>query len=520
MLLGLDDAAPGPRRFEDIPLIALGDAAPSFGDARATNLYNLHDHIVRVAAAPVVGTDGAPSGEVYLLQDLTSEVAMDRAKTNFIATISHELRTPLTVLGGNSELLLRNLVGPITDEQRSLIETMRKHTLTMTALLNNVIMIAGLESGTLTFDIAPVALDAVLKDTLWSIRAQVAAKGLALVVTLPDKLPRIMADSHQLRSALQQLLDNARRYTDAGTIQIRAGRQGDYVRIDISDTGRGIGPELSEQLFTRFSRGAEGINSAERGIGLGLVIARQLVEQQGGSLWLDQTSECGSTFSLMILVLMKTTTTTASQRRPRRQMLWLLVLSALLLGLLGVCGVSQLVLRLLTPYGMIYPHSLLAMYGADYRPWNPDDIALPPLNPQAAQAAERDLFDAVAGGLGSLSGVVPVAILPPGPADIVQAALQPTPTPTVATPTPTSTAMPPTPDTDSDATAETSTERVPETATVGAPTPAPTGAAATASVPTATDLPLATAPTATDIPISTPTLARHQHACADHAHTD
>lgn len=299
-LLGLDEAAPGPRRFEDIPLIALGDTAPTFGETRATNLYNLLDHIVRVAAAPVLSSDGEPIGDVYLLQDLTSEVAMDRAKTNFIATISHELRTPLTVLGGNSELLLRNLIGPITDEQRLLIETMRKHTLTMTALLNNVIMIAGLESGTLTFDIEPVALDDVLKDTLWSIRAQVAAKGLELAVTLPDTLPRILADSHQLRSALQQLLDNARRYTAAGTIHIRASRQGDSVRIDISDTGQGISPDLAEQLFTRFSRGEEGINSAERGIGLGLVIARQLIEQQGGALWLDQTSECGSTFSLTL----------------------------------------------------------------------------------------------------------------------------------------------------------------------------------------------------------------------------
>jgi signal transduction histidine kinase len=299
MLLGLADDAPVPRRFEDIPLIPLGDSAPTFGEARATDLYNLHDHIVRVAAAPVLG-DEIQIGDVYVLQDMTSEVAMDRAKTNFMATISHELRTPLTVLGGNSELLLRNLVGPISDEQRILIETMRKHTLTMTALLNNVILIAGLESGSLTVDIEPVALSGILNDTLWSIRAQVVAKGLSLVVTVPDDLPRILADTHQLRSALHQLLDNARRYTDSGTIRIQASRQGDQVRVDISDTGRGIAPDLLDHLFTHFTRGSEGINSTERGIGLGLAIARQLIEQQGGTLWLDTTSEQGSTFSLTL----------------------------------------------------------------------------------------------------------------------------------------------------------------------------------------------------------------------------
>jgi signal transduction histidine kinase len=300
LLLGLADDAPAPRRFEDIPLVPLGDAAPTFGETRATDLYELHDHIVRVAAAPVLGDDEARIGDVYVLQELTSEVAMDRAKTNFIATISHELRTPLTVLGGNSELLLRNLVGPISDEQRMLIETMRKHTLTMTALLNNVIVIAGLESGTLTFEIEPVALGDVLSDTLWSIRAQVAAKGLTLVVAIPENLPRILVDSHQLRSALHQLLDNARRYTNLGTIHIQASQQGEQVRVDISDTGSGISPELFEHLFTRFTRGSEGINSAERGIGLGLAIARQLIEHQGGALWLDSTSEHGSTFSITL----------------------------------------------------------------------------------------------------------------------------------------------------------------------------------------------------------------------------
>ena len=72
------------------------------------------------------------------------------------------------------------------------------------------------------------------------------------------------------------------------------------MRVDISDTGCGIGPDLNEHLFTRFTRGSEGINSAERGIGLGLAIARQLIERQGGSLWLDSTSEQGSTFSFTL----------------------------------------------------------------------------------------------------------------------------------------------------------------------------------------------------------------------------
>jgi signal transduction histidine kinase/HAMP domain-containing protein len=299
-LLGLGEAEAGPRRFEDIPLRPFDQTALTFGEPRAADLFTLNERIVRVAAAPVLGDDGMRLGDVYVFQDLTSEVAIDRAKTNFIATISHELRTPLTVLSGNAELLLRHLAGPLNDDQRMLIESMRKHSLTMTSLLNNVITIAGLESGTLDFDLEPLNLGSVLEGMLWPIQTAIAAKGLDLVVNIPHDLPEIVADQQQLRMVLHQLLDNARRYTDSGSISVCASQGDRYVRVDISDTGRGISPDYCEHLFTRFSRGSEGINSAERGIGLGLAIAKELIERQGGTIWLEHTSNHGSTFSFTI----------------------------------------------------------------------------------------------------------------------------------------------------------------------------------------------------------------------------
>src|SRR5262249_47329014 len=91
-----------------------------------------------------------------------------------------------------------------------------------------------------------------------------------------------------------------RRYTDQGSVSVRATQEDNVVRVDISDTGRGISPDFCEHLFTRFARGAEGINSAERGIGLGLAIARELIERQQGAIWLDHTSDHGSTFSFTL----------------------------------------------------------------------------------------------------------------------------------------------------------------------------------------------------------------------------
>jgi len=299
-LLALEDGQAAPRRFEDLPLEPFDSTSWAFGGARSPELYKLGERIVRLNSASVRGDDGVALGDVYVLQDLTSEVAVDRAKTNFIATISHELRTPLMVLGGTSELLLRNLAGPIPEDQRTLLEAMRKNAQTVTALLNNVITIAGLESGTLHMVVEPVDLGAALESVLWPIRKAITLKGLELIVDIPDDLPELLADETHLRIVVQQLLDNARRYTESGTVKLTARVTDQMVRVDISDTGYGISAEFWEHLFTRFARGSEGINSSERGIGLGLAIARELVERQGGKIWLERTSSYGSIFSFTL----------------------------------------------------------------------------------------------------------------------------------------------------------------------------------------------------------------------------
>ncbi|MEO7912528.1 MAG: ATP-binding protein, partial [Roseiflexaceae bacterium] len=299
-LIGLAVDAEPPSHFDAIPLMPLSEAALSFGAERAPNLFTLRDRIVRLSSAPVADDTGVQLGNVYVLQDLTSEVAIDRAKTNFMATISHELRTPLTVMNGSSDLLLRELSGPLTDEQRTLVGSIYKNAVSMTSLLNNVITLASLDSGTLAVDIEQVDLNQLVNDLLWSHRKMIATKGLSLVVDIPNDLPRLLADPQQLRIILNQLIDNARRYTDAGTLAIRACCNADRVKITIADTGRGIDLELAEHLFTRFTRGSEGINSAERGIGLGLAIAKELIERQEGTIRLEETSVHGSTFVISL----------------------------------------------------------------------------------------------------------------------------------------------------------------------------------------------------------------------------
>lgn len=299
-ILGLSNDDPSPSSITDVRFEPLGADAPHFGGAHSPDLFRLGERIVRVVRAPVFTNEGDMLATVVVLHDMTHDVAIDRAKTNFIATISHELRTPLTIINGNADLLARQLVGPLSEEQQTLVSGIHVHARTMTSLVNNVITIAGLDSGTLTFDAEPIVLADALQRAVGQARRAAAAKGLAFEVDMPDDLPDVLADPVHLPQALAQLLDNAVRYTSSGMVRLSAVRDGDVVRIDVSDTGPGIGAEQRETLFTRFARGAEGLNSPERGMGLGLAIASELIQRQGGSLWLEQSSPEGSVFRLTL----------------------------------------------------------------------------------------------------------------------------------------------------------------------------------------------------------------------------
>ncbi len=289
-----------PTRFSDLPLGNFEGQA--FGPDVAANLYTIGDRIVRLSQAPILAK-GRNLGDVYVLQDMTDEVNVSRAKTNFIGTISHELRTPITILRGTADLMLRGMFGRLEERQATEVINMQRQLLNMTRLINNVIVIADIDSGALPFDMEPLDVQETIEDAVWKMQAAVKEKGLTLSVDIPDDLPPVMADYDHFHTIMQQLVDNARRYTEEGGITITAARAGQFVQINVIDTGFGIEPAMQEQVFDRFVRGTgkgQGIDSQERGIGLGLAIVKQLVERHGGTIWVTSEIDQGSIFSFTL----------------------------------------------------------------------------------------------------------------------------------------------------------------------------------------------------------------------------
>ncbi len=288
------------RNFSEVPLVRFEIEQDLFGREKAVlDHYQFGEKVLRLSSAPVIGENGAALGEVIVLHDISAEAAVDQAKTDFIKVISHELRTPLTPICGNVELLLRGLFGEINQEQRETLEQVRGRAEQMKDLVNNIIMVASIEANTLQTEPEPQDLWIAIENAVAPLRRGFGNKGLELHIDSMEDMPLVLADREQLRMILTQLLDNARRYTQSGSITINATRFDDSVQLDIHDTGPGIPPEERSRLFTRFHR-IEGNNSPERGSGLGLAITRQLVERQGGKVWASSEVGSGSTFSISL----------------------------------------------------------------------------------------------------------------------------------------------------------------------------------------------------------------------------
>lgn len=283
--------------IHDLPLTGTEARSELFG--RPEEVVTIGHRFLAVGRAPVCMTDGTRIGEVIVLHDVTSAIQIDRAKTDFIATISHELRTPLTIVRGYLELILRQSASALDAEQRDMLEEVRQSAIQMTYLVNNAIMVANLDAGQIEVQIQPVALAPVIEDALRPYRAVLSERDIQVLLIIPDDLPPVLADRELLKQALSQLFDNARRYVHQGQILVSAGVDSDTLWLAISDTGPGIPTEIMGRLFTRFQR-VDGNNSAQRGGGLGLAITRQLLELQGGSITVTSTPGQGSTFTIRL----------------------------------------------------------------------------------------------------------------------------------------------------------------------------------------------------------------------------
>ena len=248
-----------------------------------------------VTAAPVHSEDST-TGAVLVLHDISELRRLERVRRDFIANISHEFKTPLTAIQGFAETLLGGALDDLKNRERFL-EIIRDHALRLSRLTEDLLKLAQIEAGQLPYNARFVSFSEILNPCLETLRIKAKGKNLALEIDYPNDLPKLFGDLHSFHEILENLLDNAVRYTsDGGTIKISATAKGNEIEIAVSDNGIGILKVDQARIFERFYRVDAARSRESGGTGLGLSIVKHLVEAQGGRIKVVSEVGIGSTF--------------------------------------------------------------------------------------------------------------------------------------------------------------------------------------------------------------------------------
>jgi PAS domain S-box-containing protein len=296
------------KRFGEIKLddrIARILADP--GGARALNQPYLRFEVqggevyVRPRLSAIPSRDGSHRGAVLILQDVTQYKELDREKSRFMAMVSHEFRTPLTSINMGVDILRRNLLGPLTPAQEELLASFKDDCERLTKLVRDLLQLSKLESGRMEHRNDLVDMHKLINESVHILQLQFREKGIIIRVDVPASLPPIFGDEQHLSWVVSNLLNNALRHTDrGGSVTVTAEEEGGAIVIHVRDTGHGIPPEFMEKIFDKFVQVKNTPGSTPGSVGLGLAIAKDIVEMHGGTIWVESEVEKGSIFSFRL----------------------------------------------------------------------------------------------------------------------------------------------------------------------------------------------------------------------------
>jgi len=228
-----------------------------------------------------------------------SAEAANQAKSSFLANISHELRTPMNGIIGMTELALDT---KLSDEQRDLLETARKSADSLLHLLNDVLDFSKIEAKRLELEQTRFEVRKLIRETVRVLAPQAGEKGLSLTHDVAPRVPDyVIGDVTRLRQVLINLLANAVKFTQQGSVEVRVGvenitAEGVCLHVTVKDTGIGIPADKQDLIFRAFSQADESMTRRYGGTGLGLTISARLVELMRGAIWVESTVGNGSTF--------------------------------------------------------------------------------------------------------------------------------------------------------------------------------------------------------------------------------
>lgn len=272
-----------------------------------------------IAVAVGVAIHNAKLFEDTRLAKAAAEEA-DAAKSSFLSTVSHELRTPLTSVLGFAKIIRRRLeerLFPLIPEDDRKVQQAKNQVLEnlgvvvsegerLTKLIDDVLDLAKIEAGKFTWNMSSLSVSDVIERATSATSSLFEAKKLNLIRTVEPNLPAITGDQDRLIQVVINLISNAVKFTDSGSITCAVKQQGGELVVSVTDSGIGIAPADQPKVFERFKQVGDTLTDKPKGTGLGLPICKEIVEYHGGQIWVESEPGKGSTFSFTLPILEQT----------------------------------------------------------------------------------------------------------------------------------------------------------------------------------------------------------------------
>jgi PAS domain S-box-containing protein len=258
------------------------------------------DYYFNVIVNTVKNTEGNITDLVLLFQNVTSLKQLEKMKADFISTVSHEFKTPLTSIMIGTSLITDENIGELNEKQRKIVDTIKDDSERLSELVTNLLQLTKIESDTSIFDIQTYSVLGIVENCVRGFYDVAESKEINLYYDVDENLPKVIVDQEKISWVINNLISNALKYTNAGDeISVMAQVQHGKMCISVRDTGIGIPEEYREKIFDKFVQ-VRDFRSEAHGTGLGLTIAKEIVEAHGGEIWCDSKLDVGSTFTFTL----------------------------------------------------------------------------------------------------------------------------------------------------------------------------------------------------------------------------
>jgi len=257
----------------------------------------ISDNLILEVTVVAIILEEEKLGHLIILHDVTREKFVEKMKSEFVSISAHQLRTPLSIMKWILKMFLDGDFGEVTPKQREYIEKTYQTNERMIKLVNDLLNVSRIEEGRFVYKMELSDLGSICQSMFDAYQEEIKRKNLEFTFNKSQELPKVNVDVEKISLAIQNLLENAIRYTPSGgKIIMSLETKRNYIEFSIKDTGIGIPKSQQERVFTKFFRGSNALKTETEGSGLGLFITKNIIEAHGGKIWFESEEGKGTTF--------------------------------------------------------------------------------------------------------------------------------------------------------------------------------------------------------------------------------